>query len=88
MKCRVGCGACCIAISISSKIPGMPLGKPAGVRCIQLSDENKCLLFRKATRPAVCVALKPSEEMCGKNYEDAMANLALLEKVTMPTGQD
>ena len=36
MQCRAGCGACCIAISISSPIPGMPLGKPAGVRCVQL----------------------------------------------------
>ena len=30
MNCREGCGACCIAPSISSPIPGMPHGKPAG----------------------------------------------------------
>ncbi|HNV09555.1 MAG TPA: YkgJ family cysteine cluster protein, partial [Dokdonella sp.] len=29
MSCRSGCGACCIAPSISSPIPGMPNGKPA-----------------------------------------------------------
>ena len=29
--CRPGCGACCTAPSISSPIPGMPEGKPAGV---------------------------------------------------------
>ncbi|MCF5019628.1 YkgJ family cysteine cluster protein, partial [Pseudomonas lactis] len=29
MKCREGCGACCIAPSISSPLPGMPQGKPA-----------------------------------------------------------
>ena len=30
MRCREGCGACCIAPSIASSIPGMPDGKPAG----------------------------------------------------------
>jgi hypothetical protein len=34
IACRPGCAACCIAPSISSPIPGMPHGKPAGVRCI------------------------------------------------------
>ncbi|MBF7801077.1 YkgJ family cysteine cluster protein, partial [Klebsiella pneumoniae] len=29
MECRTDCGACCIAPSISSPIPGMPQGKPA-----------------------------------------------------------
>ena len=38
--CRAGCGACCIAPSISSPIPGMPNGKPAGVRCVQLDANN------------------------------------------------
>ncbi|MCR3872443.1 YkgJ family cysteine cluster protein, partial [Pseudomonas aeruginosa] len=28
MQCRAGCGACCIAPSISSPLPGMPAGKP------------------------------------------------------------
>ncbi|MDD8045446.1 MAG: YkgJ family cysteine cluster protein, partial [Verrucomicrobiota bacterium] len=32
MECRPGCGACCTVVSISSPIPGMPQGKPAGVR--------------------------------------------------------
>jgi hypothetical protein len=27
--CRPGCGACCIAPSITSPIPGMPDGKPS-----------------------------------------------------------
>ena len=31
LACRDGCGACCIAPSISSPIPDMPAGKPAGV---------------------------------------------------------
>jgi Fe-S-cluster containining protein len=44
MDCRPGCGACCIAPSISSPIPGMPvvdgISKPAGVRCVQLDAAN------------------------------------------------
>lgn len=82
MKCRVGCGACCIAPSISSPIPGMPKGKPAGVRCIQLTEDNKCKLFGKKERPAVCISLKPSIEMCGKTNEEAYLYLEYLEKVT------
>ena len=29
MDCRPGCGACCIAPSINTPLPGMPHGKPA-----------------------------------------------------------
>jgi Fe-S-cluster containining protein len=54
MNCRIGCGACCIALSISSPIPDMPDGKPAGVRCPQRSPDNRCLVFGKPERPAVC----------------------------------
>jgi uncharacterized protein len=84
MKCRVGCGACCIALSISSFIPGMPKGKPAGVKCIQLTDENKCLLFEDPNRPQVCINLRPSEEMCGETYENAFSYLTFLEEATKP----
>ena len=51
MKCREGCGACCIAPSISSPIPGMPNGKPAGERCVQLSVENLCSIFGQPGAP-------------------------------------
>jgi Fe-S-cluster containining protein len=84
MDCRVGCGACCIAISISSPIPGMPDGKPAGVRCVQLSDDNRCLIFGRPERPAVCNALEPAEEICGTTYEEAMQRLERLERLTTP----
>lgn len=84
MECRIGCGACCIAPSISSALPGMPNGKPAGVRCVQLSDDNRCLLFGKPERPAVCRSLKPSEEMCGNTAEEALIYLTRLEKATKP----
>ena len=82
MDCRVGCGACCIAPSISSPIPGMPNGKPAGVRCIQLTDDNRCKLFGLPERPAVCSSLRPSEEMCGQTAEQAYAYLIRLEEIT------
>ncbi len=82
MECRTGCGACCIAPSISSSIPGMNGGKPAGVRCIQLTTDNKCMLFGKRERPAVCINLRASEEMCGKASEEAYSYLEYLEKAT------
>jgi Fe-S-cluster containining protein len=80
--CRRGCGACCIAPSISSPIPGMPHGKPAGVRCIQLNEENDCKIFGQPGRPAVCSSLQPSVEMCGADREQAMFFLATLERLT------
>lgn len=79
MECRVGCGACCIAPSISSPIPGMPQGKPAGTRCIQLSVDNRCLIFHSPLRPKVCGSLRPSKEMCGASKEEAMEYLRKLE---------
>ena len=84
MKCRPGCGACCIAPSISSSIPGMPHGKPSGVRCIQLTPDNKCMLFGRPERPKVCTGLQPSDEQCGKTADEAMSYLLFLEKETNP----
>lgn len=80
--CRPDCGACCTAPSISSAIPGMPHGKPAGQRCIQLADDNRCKIFGQPERPAVCSSLRPSVEMCGESRADAMLYLARLEQQT------
>ena len=82
LSCRSGCAACCIAPSISSPIPGMPHGKPAGVRCCQLANDNRCRLFGQKERPAVCGSLQPSMEMCGANAADALAFLTQLEHDT------
>ena len=71
MECRPNCGACCIYPSISSPIPGMPDGKPAGIRCIQLTDDLKCAIFGDPSRPAVCIGFKPDELYCGNSAEDA-----------------
>jgi Fe-S-cluster containining protein len=84
MECRVGCAACCIVISISSPIPGMPNGKPAGVPCVQLTEDRKCKLFGKPERPAVCGELGASVDMCGRSNEEAFAYLAKLERLTRP----
>jgi uncharacterized protein len=84
MICRSGCGACCTAPSISSPIPGMPQGKPAGVRCVQLDADERCLLFGKPERPAVCASLRPTPAMCGGSRDQAMAILARLERQTRP----
>ena len=62
----------------------MPRGKPAGVRCVQLTEDNRCRLFGKPERPAVCGSLRPSEEMCGESAQEAYARLVLLERITMP----
>lgn len=85
MECRVGCGACCIAPSISSAIPGMPQGKPAGVRCVQLTADNRCALFGKPERPAICVKLRAEPEMCGETTEEAFLYLTYLESATQPS---
>ena len=82
MNCRPGCAACCIAPSISSPIPGMPQGKPAGVRCIQLDAQDRCMLFGDPRRPAVCSSLQPSVEMCGADRAQAMRFLDRLEHLT------
>ena len=80
--CRPGCGACCTAPSISSPIPGMPHGKPAGVRCVQLDESERCRIFGHPDRPAVCASLQPSGAMCGASREHAMFYLLELERLT------
>ena len=84
MNCRDRCGACCIAPSITSPIPGMPHGKPAGVACVQLDDQLRCRLFGKPGRPAFCASLRPGPDMCGGSRVEAMAMLGELERSTRP----
>ncbi|MGI9152363.1 MAG: YkgJ family cysteine cluster protein [Rubrivivax sp.] len=84
MLCRPHCAACCIAPSISSPIPGMPEGKPAGVPCVQLDEQLRCRLFGRPERPAVCSSLRPTPEMCGRSAAAAMVGLLRLEHLTRP----
>ena len=83
MECRAGCGACCVAPSISSPIPGMPDGKPAGVRCIHLSVDALCALFGKPERPPVGSAFKAEVELCGDSRDSAIRMLGWLEQATV-----
>lgn len=85
MNCRPGCGACCIAPSISSSILGMPLGKLAGVPCIHLLDDFRCSIFDSEERPNVCKAFNAETSICGDSREQAMANLTHLEVITVST---
>lgn len=85
MQCRPECGACCTAPSISSPIPGMPHGKPAGTPCIQLDEQLRCKIFGQPERPSCCAGLQPSEEMCGNSREEALIWLGTLERLTLPS---
>ncbi|MBU1190546.1 MAG: YkgJ family cysteine cluster protein [Gammaproteobacteria bacterium] len=84
MNCRPDCAACCIAPSITSPIPGMPNGKPAGVRCVQLREDLGCAIFGQPERPAFCANLKAATEMCGEHREEALAILTRMEIATRP----
>lgn len=80
MECRANCAACCIVISISSPIPVMPSGKPAGIPCIHLSEDLKCKIFDSPERPRVCKGFKAEPLFCGNSREEAIDILSGLEK--------
>jgi len=84
MDCRKSCGACCIAVSISSPIPGMPGGKPAGIRCIHLLDDYRCALYYSPGRPKVCSDFKAEPEFCGSSREEALKILFSLSNDPPP----
>jgi uncharacterized protein len=60
----------------------MPNGKPAGVACVQLDEALRCKLFGKPERPAFCIGLQASAEMCGNAPAQAIKWLAELELLT------
>ena len=62
----------------------MPHGKPAGVRCIHLSEDYRCLLYEDGRRPDVCAQLQPSADTCGASREEALRLLSELESATAP----
>jgi hypothetical protein len=83
MECRSACGACCIAPSITSPLPGMPGGKPAGVPCINLEMENYlCKLWGTDLYPQLCRDFKPCESVCGQSRQEAIQLISLLELTT------
>jgi len=86
MKCREKCGACCTAPSISSPIPGMPDGKPAGVPCIHLSSDFRCLIYGDPERPKVCDQFSADPVVCGTSRDEAMILLSNLEQGIFSSG--
>ncbi len=60
----------------------MPNGKPAGVRCVQLTEDNRCQLFGTPERPAVCSKFQPATDACGASREEALQILERLESAT------
>lgn len=84
MECRPDCGACCIAPSIASPLPGMPGGKPAGVRCVHLRGDLRCGLWGRPDRPAVCASFSPDPVVCGRDRGEALRILGDLEQATRP----
>lgn len=84
MQCRSGCGACCTAPSITTPMPGMPFGKPAGIACQHLLQDFRCGLFGRPERPDFCASLQPAQDMCGDTREQAIRWLSNLEQQTAP----
>lgn len=82
MECRLGCGACCIAPSISTAFLGYPNGKPAGEPCIHLDDGLGCTIFASSERPDVCAEFPAERETCGSHRDFAMEQLIYLEAAT------
>ena len=82
MSCRPGCGACCIAPSISSPLPGMPGGKAAGIPCNHLLADKRCAIFESPVRPAVCAMFKADVTVCGDSPAEALRILGWLEAET------
>lgn len=66
-------------------MPGLPEGKPAGVRCPHLDDALRCRLWGDPRRPAVCDSLRPAPDLCGTNRDEAMHLLTRLEWLTAPS---
>lgn len=60
----------------------MPDGKPAGERCLHLDEENRCGLFGRPERPAVCSAFSADADVCGESRAQALHVLGWLEQAT------
>lgn len=84
MKCRPQCGACCIAPQISTALPNMPEGKPAGIPCVNLDEALNCTVWNTPSFPALCHAFQAHVEHCGENRQQALTILTYLERETAP----
>jgi uncharacterized protein len=60
----------------------MVCGKPAGIKCGQLTEDHRCRIYGEPGRPAVCSSYLATEEFCGATREDALRRLTDLERDT------
>jgi len=65
----------------------MPDGKPAGVRCVQLDDDNRCKIFGRPERPKVCSDFQAELEFCGTTRDEALLRMRELETLTWTAAQ-
>lgn len=82
MKCRIGCGACCVEVSISSPLPGLPNGKPAGVRCPNLTSAGTCGVWNTPVFPDICRRFQATPDFCGTSAEEAVVRIRSMERAT------
>jgi hypothetical protein len=78
------CGACCVLPAIAESYAGHPDGKPAGVRCANLTDENLCGIYDE--RPAACRDFAPAESLCGSSRAEAELRLGVVLRVYQELG--
>lgn len=76
MECRIGCAACCVVLAIPGPYHGHPNGKPAAVRCVNLTDNNRCGIWD--SRPPVCRNFIARRDYCGGNDAEAYFLIASL----------
>jgi hypothetical protein len=62
----------------------MPEGKPAGVRCIHLGDDDSCQLFGKPERPDICSQFQATPQYCGNSAGEALLLIEEIERLTKP----
>ena len=79
MDCRPNCGACCIFLSISLVIPGMPKGKPASVKCTQLDGNLNCRIFNSPDWPKVSSGFNAEKIISGNSSQVAYSIIASLK---------
>jgi hypothetical protein len=52
------------------------------MRCVNLNAGNLCTLYGRPDRPVFCSGWKPSPEVCGEGFTQAMKSIAALELET------
>jgi len=58
----------------------MPEGKPAGLRCMHLTEDLRCAIFTHPDRPKVCHDFQADPLICGFDRTEALEIMSSLEK--------